>query len=170
MTGRRRTTREMQHDPDFAQIAEQHLREVYGYLAYLTGDRQLAEELTSAAFEKALRSWSRYDPRRASANTWLCTIARSVALDHFRSEDPRRLPWRWFRASPASARRRLLRRCPGAGGGPSSCSSRPACSCWPASAQACCSEAARHGAASRQARPASSSVGPCNGSEGRVLP
>src|SRR5438128_4596867 len=90
MTARRRTTREMQRSPDFAQIAEQHLREVYGYLAYLTGDRQLAEELTSAAFEKALRSWSRYDPRRASANTWLCTIARSVALDHFRSEDRRR--------------------------------------------------------------------------------
>jgi RNA polymerase sigma-70 factor (ECF subfamily) len=80
----------MQGSSDFAQIAEQHLRDVYGYLAYLTGDRELAEELTSVAFEKALRSWSRYDPRRASANTWLCTIARSVALDHFRSEDRRR--------------------------------------------------------------------------------
>jgi RNA polymerase sigma factor (sigma-70 family) len=80
----------MQGHADFAHIAERHLREVYGYLAYLTGDRELAEELTSAAFEKALRSFSRYDPRRASPNTWLCTIARSVALDHFRSEDRRR--------------------------------------------------------------------------------
>jgi RNA polymerase sigma-70 factor (ECF subfamily) len=75
---------------DFAHVAEQHLSEVYGYLAYMTGDRELAQELTSAAFEKALRSWSRFDPKRASAGTWLCTIARSVAIDHFRSEDRRR--------------------------------------------------------------------------------
>ena len=75
---------------DFAQVAEQHLSEVYGYLVYMTGDRGLAEELTSATFEKALRSWSRFDPRRASAGTWLCTIARSVAIDHFRAEDRRR--------------------------------------------------------------------------------
>jgi RNA polymerase sigma-70 factor (ECF subfamily) len=75
---------------DFAQVAERHLPDVYGYLAYLTGDRGLAEELAGATFEKAFRSWSRFDPKRASANTWLCTIARSVAIDHFRSEDRRR--------------------------------------------------------------------------------
>jgi RNA polymerase sigma-70 factor (ECF subfamily) len=75
---------------DFAQVAEQHLSEVYGYLVYMTGDRGLAEELVSSTFEKALRSWSRFDPRRASAGTWLCTIARSVAIDHFRAEDRRR--------------------------------------------------------------------------------
>src|SRR5258706_9294553 len=90
MTARRRTTPEMQGGQDFAQIAERHLHEVFGYRPYPTGDRELAEELTSAAFEKALRSWGRFDPRRASAGTWLCTIARSVALDHFRSEDRRR--------------------------------------------------------------------------------
>ncbi|MDX6503030.1 MAG: hypothetical protein QOE29_155 [Gaiellaceae bacterium] len=87
---RRRRKTGVEQAPDFAHIAEQHLADVYGYLVYLTGDRELAQELTSAAFEKALRSWSRFDPRRASANTWLCTIARSVALDHFRSEDRRR--------------------------------------------------------------------------------
>src|SRR4051794_17897332 len=75
---------------DFEQVAERHLAVVYGYLVYLTGDRDLAEELTGIAFEKAFRSWSRFDPRRASASTWLCTIARSVALDHFRAEDRRR--------------------------------------------------------------------------------
>jgi RNA polymerase sigma-70 factor (ECF subfamily) len=75
---------------EFAQVAEQHLSEVYGYLVYMTADRGLAEELTSATFEKALRSWARFDPRRAGAGTWLCTIARSVAIDHFRAEDRRR--------------------------------------------------------------------------------
>ena len=34
--------------------------------------------------------WRRFDPARASARTWLCTIARSTALDHFRAEKRRR--------------------------------------------------------------------------------
>lgn len=70
----------------FAEAAEQHLDDVYGYLAWFTGDRGLAEELTAETFERALRLWHRFDPRRGSARTWLCQLARTVALDHFRSE------------------------------------------------------------------------------------
>ena len=68
------------------QAAEAHLDDVYGYLAYLTGDRGLAEDLAAETFERALRLWHRFDERRGSARTWLCQIARTVALDHFRSE------------------------------------------------------------------------------------
>jgi RNA polymerase sigma-70 factor, ECF subfamily len=74
----------------FQAAAEAHLDDVYAYLSYLTGSRQLAEDLTSATFEKALRIWRRFDPRRASARTWLCQIARTTALDHFRAEERRR--------------------------------------------------------------------------------
>ena len=74
----------------FAAAAETHLDDVYGYLVYLTGDRALAEDLSASTFERALRMWRRFDPRRASARTWLCQIARSVALDHFRAEQRRR--------------------------------------------------------------------------------
>src|SRR5213596_1965180 len=70
----------------FAQAAESHLDDVYGYLAWFTGDRAVAEELTGATFERALRLWHRFDPARGSAQTWLCQVARTVALDHFRSE------------------------------------------------------------------------------------
>ena len=76
--------------PSFAAAAEAHLDDVLGYLVYMTGDRHLADDLTAATFEKALRLWRRFDPRRASARTWLCQIARTVALDHFRSEERRR--------------------------------------------------------------------------------
>ena len=69
-----------------SQAAEAHLDDVHAYLVYLTGDRALAEELTAATFERALRLWRRFDPRRASARTWLCQIARTLALDHFRAE------------------------------------------------------------------------------------
>jgi RNA polymerase sigma-70 factor (ECF subfamily) len=70
----------------FAQAAEDHLDDVYGYLAWFTGDRGIAEELTAETFERALRLWHRFDPKRGSARTWLCQLARTVALDHFRSE------------------------------------------------------------------------------------
>jgi RNA polymerase sigma-70 factor (ECF subfamily) len=71
-------------------VAEAHLDDVYRYVLYLTGDRDLAEDLTSETFERALHRWRRFDPRRGSAKTWLCQLARSAALDHFRAEERRR--------------------------------------------------------------------------------
>jgi RNA polymerase sigma-70 factor, ECF subfamily len=73
----------------FSATAEAHLDDVYGYLVYLTRDRTLAEDLAAETFEKALKLWKRFDPRRASARTWLCQIARTTALDWFRSEERR---------------------------------------------------------------------------------
>ena len=80
----------MQSAPSFAGAVEAHLDDVYAYLLYLTGDREAAEDLAADTFEKALRLWRRYDPRRASVRTWLCQIARTTALDHFRAERRRR--------------------------------------------------------------------------------
>jgi len=76
--------------PTFAAVAEDCLDEVYRYLLMLTANPSLADDLTGATFEKALRTWRRYDPRRAAPIAWLCSIARSTALDHFRAEARRR--------------------------------------------------------------------------------
>ena len=76
--------------PTFAAVAEAELDSVHRYLLFLTGDRSLAEDLTGETFEKAFRTWRRFDPRRGSARTWLCQIARTAALDHFRAEERRR--------------------------------------------------------------------------------
>jgi RNA polymerase sigma-70 factor (ECF subfamily) len=75
---------------EFAAVVEQHLDAVHGYLRYLTGDRDLADDLTAEAFERAYTGWRRFDPDRGGVRTWLCQIARSRALDHFRSEERRR--------------------------------------------------------------------------------
>lgn len=75
---------------DFAEAAQRHLDDVLAYLVYLTGDRGVAEELTAETFARGFERWRRYDPRRGSPRTWLCQLARSVALDHFRSEERRR--------------------------------------------------------------------------------
>jgi RNA polymerase sigma factor (sigma-70 family) len=88
MTGLRR--RRDVNRPTFSAVAEDCLDEVYRYLLVLTADPALADDLTGATFEKALRSWRRYDPTRAEPVAWLCAIARSTALDHFRTEKRRK--------------------------------------------------------------------------------
>jgi RNA polymerase sigma factor (sigma-70 family) len=77
--------------PSFAAVAEAELDAVHRYLLFLTRDPAVAEDLAGETFEKAFRTWRRFDPRRASARTWLCQIARTTALDHFRAEERRRL-------------------------------------------------------------------------------
>ena len=72
--------------PGFARVYEEHVWRVYGFLAYRVGDRATAEDLTQTTFERALRGWSRYDPRRASEATWLLVIARNALTDHFRRQ------------------------------------------------------------------------------------
>ena len=91
----------------FAQAAETHLDDVYGYLAWFTGDRFLAEDLAGETFERALRLWHRFDPKRGSARTWLCQVARTTALDHFRSEK-RRVRREQLAAAPERFDERLL--------------------------------------------------------------
>jgi len=77
-------------DQSFASAAEEHLDDVYRYLLYVTANPSTAEDLTSETFERALKHWPRFDPKRGSAQTWLCQLARSAALDHFRAEERRR--------------------------------------------------------------------------------
>ncbi len=76
--------------PAFADVAESCLADVHRYLVLMTADPALADDLTAATFEKALRWWRRFDPRRGSERAWLFGIARSAALDHFRAEARRR--------------------------------------------------------------------------------
>src|SRR3954452_5223859 len=76
--------------PSFSAVAESELDSVHRYLLFLTGNRAVAEDLTGETFEKAFRAWRRFDPRRGTPRVWLCRIARSTALDHFRAEERRR--------------------------------------------------------------------------------
>jgi len=76
--------------PVFADLVAEHLDAVYRYLVYLTGDRAAAEDLAAETFEKAFRSWRRFDPRRGAPRPWLCRIAHSAAVDWFRAEARRK--------------------------------------------------------------------------------
>jgi RNA polymerase sigma-70 factor (ECF subfamily) len=55
-------------------------------LAYGALNRETVEDLTQSTFERALRAYSRFDPRRASESTWLLAIARNLLIDHHRRD------------------------------------------------------------------------------------
>ena len=63
----------------------EELPRVYNFFRFRVGPGPVAEDLTSLTFEKAWVARERYRRDRAAFSTWLFTIARNVAVDHFRS-------------------------------------------------------------------------------------
>ena len=51
-------------DDEFERLYEAEAQGLFGFLAYRTGDRALAEDLLADTFERALRSRKRFDRRR----------------------------------------------------------------------------------------------------------
>lgn len=71
-------------EADFEALYHAELPRIYNFFRYRVGDGQLAEDLTSETFEKAWRNRGRYKRDLAAFSTWLFTIARRVAVDHYR--------------------------------------------------------------------------------------
>jgi RNA polymerase sigma factor (sigma-70 family) len=69
---------------EFERLYAEQARPLFAFPAYRTGDRALAEDLAADAFERALRSRRRYDPRKSKAKTWLYAIALNCLRDHQR--------------------------------------------------------------------------------------
>ena len=74
----------LMRDDEFERLYAAEAQGLYGFLAYRTGDRALAEDLLADTFERALRSRKRYDRRRGSAKTWLYAIALNLLRDQAR--------------------------------------------------------------------------------------
>jgi RNA polymerase sigma-70 factor (ECF subfamily) len=70
---------------EFEQWYHEHRSVVYRYVRFRVSTREVAEDVTSEVFMKALRSFRRYDPSRAQPRTWLLRIARNAVTDHLRS-------------------------------------------------------------------------------------
>ncbi len=65
------------------EIYRQHARTVYRYLCSLTGDEDLAEELTQETFAQAVSSIGRFDGS-CRISTWLCAIAKNQLMTYRR--------------------------------------------------------------------------------------
>lgn len=70
---------------EFEEWYAEYQSAVYRYVRFRVATREVAEDVTSVVFMKALRAFGRYDPGRASPKTWLLRIARNAVTDHLRS-------------------------------------------------------------------------------------
>lgn len=75
-------------EQDWDALYAEQLPRVYNFFRYRVGDGPVAEDLCSLTFEKAWQARQRYRRDLAGFCTWLMTIARNVAVDHYRARKP----------------------------------------------------------------------------------
>lgn len=65
-------------------LYDTHSQGIFRFLFYRTGDRFLAEDLTSEVFIQMIRSLPKFKEGAGSFTSWLYTIARHQSIDHYR--------------------------------------------------------------------------------------
>ena len=68
----------------FGPIYDRYSSTIYNFIYYKVLSKEVAEDLTSVTFFKALKNVSLLDPSR-SMRSWLYKIAHNSILDHYRS-------------------------------------------------------------------------------------
>ncbi|MEZ4195248.1 MAG: RNA polymerase sigma factor [Candidatus Paceibacterota bacterium] len=70
----------------FGLLYDQYLDQIYRFIYYKVFSKELAEDLTSDTFLKALSRLSSYNVDKGRFNSWLYQIARNTVIDHFRTK------------------------------------------------------------------------------------
>jgi RNA polymerase sigma-70 factor, ECF subfamily len=73
---------------DWDEVYAEQLPRVLNFFRYRCASLAEAEDLTSITFEKAWRGRDRYRRDKGAFSTWLFTIARNAAVDHYRARPP----------------------------------------------------------------------------------
>jgi len=75
-------------DPNLLdRLIEQYQHRLLRYLVYLTGNRELAEDMFQETWIRVLERGHQYDPKY-EFSTWLFSIARHLTLDYLRKKKP----------------------------------------------------------------------------------
>ncbi len=69
----------------FGQLYDRYVDQVYRYIVYRVPSTQLAEDLTSETFLRALRRISSFTWQGRDVGAWFVTIARNLIADHYKS-------------------------------------------------------------------------------------
>ena len=69
----------------FGELYDRYVDVVYRYIYYRVGTQQLAEDLTSETFLRALRRISSFTWQGRDVGAWFVTIARNLIADHYKS-------------------------------------------------------------------------------------
>jgi RNA polymerase sigma-70 factor (ECF subfamily) len=75
-------------DPDLLdRLIEQYQHRLLRYLVYLSGNRELAEDLFQETWIRVLERGHQYDGRHVFS-TWLYAVARNLTIDYLRKKSP----------------------------------------------------------------------------------
>ena len=69
----------------FGELYDRYVDQVYRYILYRVPTQQLAEDLTSETFLRALRRISSFTWQGRDVGAWFVTIARNLIADHYKS-------------------------------------------------------------------------------------
>ncbi len=69
----------------FGELYDRYVDQVYRYIAYRVGSTQLAEDLTSETFLRALRRIGSFTWQGRDVGAWFVTISRNLIADHYKS-------------------------------------------------------------------------------------
>jgi RNA polymerase sigma-70 factor (ECF subfamily) len=77
-------------DPEaFGELYSRHVRRIYSYIFYRTGDQHEAEDLTARVFQRALRHVGRYTDKGVPFSAWLYRIAHNLVANWHRDRSRR---------------------------------------------------------------------------------
>jgi RNA polymerase sigma-70 factor (ECF subfamily) len=75
-------------DPDLLdRLIEQYQHRLFRYLVYLSGNRELAEDLFQETWIRVLERGHQYDGEH-EFSTWLYAVARNLTIDYLRTKRP----------------------------------------------------------------------------------
>lgn len=71
---------------DFEQVYQTYFKSVYRYIRRLSGDEQLAEEITSETFVQVMRSIGSFRGN-CDLRVWICQIAKNTYYTHLKKQN-----------------------------------------------------------------------------------
>lgn len=77
-------------DPQaFGELYERHVKRIYNYIYYRTGNHHDAEDLTARVFQRALRHVGKYEDKGVPFSAWLYRIAHNLVANWHRDRSRR---------------------------------------------------------------------------------
>jgi len=73
----------------FGELYERHVRRIYNYIYYRTGNHHDAEDLTARVFERALRHIPKFKDKGVPFSAWLYRIAHNLVANWHRDRSRR---------------------------------------------------------------------------------
>jgi RNA polymerase sigma-70 factor, ECF subfamily len=72
----------------FGVLYDRYLDKIYRFVYYKTFSKEMAEDITSDVFHKALQKIGSFDSEKGTFSAWLYRIARNSVIDHYRTNKP----------------------------------------------------------------------------------